>query len=1506
MNQKNKKVKYPGIKDVTDGNTAVILCERNASDAAGAYPITPSTPMGELWASETAQGYLNTSNKPLIFIEPEGEHAAAAVTAGMAMTGLRATNFSSGQGIAYMHESLYAAVGKRLTYILNIGCRAMTKTSLNVHAGHDDYHAIDDTGFFQLFAKDVQGAADLNLIAHKIAELSLTPGAIGQDGFLTTHLMESVLIPERELIEEFLGHPDDIIDTPTPAQRLIYGNTRRRIPELWTVDNPVMSGPVQNQDSYMQSVATQRPFFFDHIEKIVEQVMDEFYELTGRRYHRINTYKTDDADYILMGQGSVISSAEVVADYLRKTRHLKIGVVDMTVYRPFPGDLIGKILKGRKGVTILERLDQPLAEDLPLMRETRAAISKCLENGAAHVPQLPYPDYAVYKTLKDAPPLYSSSFGMGSRDLQPEGLIAAVENMLETGEKRKMFYLSIDFVRHQAITPEQESYQKNIQKLYPDIKNLALRGSENPNLMPKDSITVRLHSIGGWGAITTGKNMALTLFDLFGYYIKANPKYGSEKKGQPTTFYLSAAKEPIRLNSEYHYVDVVMSPDPKVFGHSNPLSGLKKGGIFVLQSELVSPEKVWDSIPPYFQTIIEDNEIHFYFIDALKIAKEEAQNPELQFRMQGIAFQGCFFAASPIMKATQLSEENLFKAIENQLNDKFGKKGRRVVEDNLRVVKRGFKEIQEVKYKTLKKSKTKETSRENRYEKPLLPIMTERLPVSKTPTTDIRRFWEQTGNFYSGGYSNDSLADPFIALSLIPASTATFRDMTSIRYEYPKWVAEKCTGCGNCWTVCPDSAIPGLVNDVSEIVETTIRRLEKADQPTRLLKKTADTLVKKLHAKICEANDEASVRNLMDQAIAETITESHFDDSEMKELEKGFNLFKNEMSGFEFTITKPFFRVKEKEAPGHGGLLSITVNPQACKGCMECVVECNDHALLTTPETTESADFLRRNWNYWLDLPNTQQKHIKVENLDEAIGSLETILLDKDVYLSMSGGDGACIGCAEKTVIHLFTATITALMQSRIPKHLEKITSLSDRLEFLIKEKLQGNGRGPDPIRIARVQKTLDTLKNLKWQYTQGISGRGRASLGMINNTGCTTVWASTYPLNPYPFPWANHLFQDAASMAMGVFEGHMRKMADGFKAIRIAELELDNAYDPKVHDEFFTYYNWNDFTDEEFLLSPPVVAMGGDGSMYDIGFQNLSRMIMTGRPIKVMIVDTQVYSNTGGQACTSGFVGQISDMADYGKAHKGKEEVRKEISLIGMAHRVPYILQSSMARISHLVEGFIQGLNAKRPALFNIYTTCPPEHGVGDTVSAIQARLALESRAYPHLSYNPDKGKTLSECCDLEGNPDIDQVWSKTTLKYIDDEGKEASMELPSTFADFAVTEGRFRKHFKIAPRETWNDTMVPVAEFLDMSEEKRKGRFPFVWVIDENTNKLNRVLVSQPIIQSCEERRDFWIMLRDLAIKPEKVDEQEVTTRVQSEMIERLTSRFMQISGLASRLTN
>ncbi|MBI4996884.1 MAG: 2-oxoacid:acceptor oxidoreductase family protein [Rhodocyclales bacterium] len=1513
--KETKVVKYPGVRDAVDGNTAVIHVEREASDAAGAYPITPSTQMGEYWAEEVARGHLNISDRPLIFVEPESEHAAAGVTAGMAMTGLRATNFSSAQGVAFMHESLYGAVGKRLPYVLNMGCRAITKASLNVHCSHDDYHCVDDTGFIQVMAKNATEAADLNRIARKVAELSLTPAIVGQDGFLTTHLIESALLPERELVADFLGRPDDLIDTPTPAQAMLYGPKRRRVPAIWDVDVPMVSGVVQNQDAYMHAVAGQRPYFFEHIEGITEACMAEYAELTGRRYNRIATYKAQDAEYVLVGMGSMIVQAEVVADYLRETRGLKVGVVNITMYRPFPGDLLGHVLRGKRGVAVLERTDQPMAEDLPLMRELRAALTKCLENGASGMDgEKPYPEYAAYGA-GDMPRLYSGSYGLGSRDMQPEAMIGAIENMLPEGRKRKFFYLSVDFER-EALNPKDEIHQQELQAAYPRIREMAVRGSENPNLLPKGAITVRMHSVGGWGAITTGKNLAVTLFELLGYDIKANPKYGSEKKGQPTTYYLSAAPEPIRINCEYVYVDVVLSPDPNVFGHSNPLSGLKKGGTFIIQSNLGA--ETWASFPTWAQKFIVDNDIRVFHLDAFQIAREEAGSPELQLRMQGNAFQGAFFAASAVMKNAGLTEERLFAAIEAQLKSKFGGKGAAVVENNLKVVKRGFIELHEITDKQVGVTRKKLAQKDAG-----LPIMLRQMPETDGRVSDIHRFWEQTGNFYATGKGSDNLVDPFIGTSLMPAATGVYRDMTGIRFEHPVWIAENCTACGNCYTECPDSAIPGLVSSVADIFNTVVNRIETRGTPTRFLRRGVRTVEKRLRAMI--EGDGAPVRELIAQAIAATVADAP--ETEREKMGEEFKLFGAELGDFQFATTKPFWTQKEKKAKGSGGLFSITVNPITCKACAVCVTVCEDDALKMVTQTDESVDKLRQDWNLWLDLPTTPKEYSRIDSLDEKVGALETLLLDKHNYMSMNCGDGACLGCGEKTAIHLFTSTVTALMQPRVAAFVEQLDTLIAGLEQRIRLKVTesmdvgdtkamlaavedaresdltlsklsdrvsaGKPSQPiDPAWMRTVAQTLERLKDLKWRYLEGPSKRGRAEMGIVNSTGCTSVWASTYPYHPYPFPWTSHLFQDSPSVAMGLFEGHMAKMAEGFKAVRLAEMELKGEYVPDHHEDFFRRFDWHQFSEQEWLLCPPVVSIGGDGAMYDIGFQNLSRAMMSGMPIKVLVVDTQVYSNTGGQACTSGFIGQVSDMAPFGKAMKGKQEIRKEISLIGMAHRTSYVMQGTIAHVNHLLESYIDGLNSRRPALFNIYAVCPPEHGVGDDKSVDQSKLAVESRAYPLFRFNPDAGITFSECVSLDGNPAMDGDWPVYTLKYKDDKGAEKSMQLPMTFADFAATEARFGKQFKKAPPETWNDDMVLLADFLALPADEREGKFPYIWGVD-GKNRLIRLLVTEDLARSSEERLNFWKQLKDIAgVSGGAEDATGIAEQVRAELLAKITA--------------
>ena len=1476
---------FPGTTEAMDGSTAVVMMETAASEGAGAYPITPSTQMGEGWAAAVAEGTRNVNGRRLLFFEPEGEHAAAAVTAGMSMTGLRAANFSSGQGVVYMHESLYPAVGKRLTYVLNIAARAITKHALNVHAGHDDYHAVDDTGFFQLFARGVQEVADLNLVAHRIAELSLNPGILAQDGFLTSHVIEAMRLPERELVRRYLGDPGDVIETPTAAQRFVFGATRRRIPELFDVDYPAMLGVVQNQDSYAQGVAAQRPFYFDHIAELTDRAFAEFAALTGRRYARVGSHHMADADWVIAGQGSVVANAEVVADHLRATRGLAVGVLDLTMFRPFPADLVTRMLQGKRGVVVLERTDQPLAVDAPLLREMRGAMAQAVENGRAATPdpgrtrdrkqvsKLPYPKVASM-SADEVPDFFSGCFGLGSRDLQPGDIVAAVENMLPGGAHRRQFYLGIDFIRPATRLPKLQIWQEELIQSYPHVAGLALPTSGDLNLLPAGAVAVRIHSVGGWGAITMGKNLAMTVFELLGMQVKANPKYGSEKKGQPTTFYATFAHEPIKLNCELKHVNVVLSPDPNVFRHSNPLAGLAKGGVFVIQGD-TDAETFWRSLPATARKEIVEGEIRVFILDAFSIAASEASDVELRYRMQGAAFMGAFFAASPLLTQEARTEAELFDGIRAQMTRKFGAKGGRVVEDNLRVIRRGFDELRPV-------SPVPEQEGDATRVVTVagdVPVMPARMDVAnaRPGIGNPGRFWEQVCVTCKLG--QDVIADPFAAISAMPAATSAVRDMTDVRMEVPRFVAEKCTGCAQCWTQCPDAAIPGLVSDPEAILDVAMKRARGEGVANRL-RAIARPLGRELRVAIA-AGAFGGFDDALGRAWESLAPRLGLDATKRSAMDADVALVREASRSIQLARTAPFWDAAERKASGSGGLLSITVNPEACKGCNLCVEVCPDGALETARQDDALVAALRDRWSFWKALPNTPQRFVAMSDMDEGIGVLPTLLLRKESSGAMAGGDGACMGCGEKTAVHLVVSTIEAMMRQRVERYVTGLDSLAARLDAMARaliasdaelESLEPGADGTLAVpldaakreELNRMRAALHDLRQLRWRYVQGPSGQGRASLAMANSTGCSSVWASTFPYNPYPFPWANHLFQDSPSLAIGVFEGHMRKMADGFAVVRRARAIAEGEYDAERTERELGDLEWKAFTDEEFAMCPPVIAMGGDGAMLDIGFQNLSRLMASGKPLRVVVLDTQVYSNTGGQACTSGFTGQVSDMAWYGSEQHGKSEVRKELALIAMAHRGVYVHQSSQASASHLMSGLLRGLQKRRPAVFSIYTPCPVEHGLADDMARHAARLALESRAFPCLTYDPDAGSSWADCLSLDGNPSIEDDWPTYTLEYVDAEGSAKSMALPLTIADWAATEGRFRKHFKTAAPDA--DALVPFHTYVALDAAGREGSTPFIYMLGEGRT-LQRWTVSTEIVRLAEERLLHWSQLRELA---------------------------------------
>ena len=195
--------------------------------------------------------------------------------------------------------------------------------------------------------------------------------------------------------------------------------------------------------------------------------------------------------------------------------------------------------------------------------------------------------------------------------------------------------------------------------------------------------------------------------------------------------------------------------------------------------------------------------------------------------------------------------------------------------------------------------------------------------------------------------------------------------------------------------------------------------------------------------------------------------------------------------------------------------------------------------------------------------------------------------------------------------------------------------------------------------------------------------------------------------------------------------------------------------------------------------------VMGGDGAMYDIGFQALSRMVASGADIKVLVLDTQVYSNTGGQASTASFGGQVTKLSAFGAAQHGRPEARKELGRILMAHGDVYVAQTTPAHVNHFYRAILEANEFPGPAVIISYAACMPEHGIADDAASRQARLAVDSRAFPLFTYDPRRGSRISDRLSLQGNPAIREDWSTTPAGD------------PVDFLTFARSEGRFAPHF-------------------------------------------------------------------------------------------------------------
>jgi pyruvate-ferredoxin/flavodoxin oxidoreductase len=1510
--------RYPGVRITANGNQLVSYhTETRIADAGVFYPITPSTEGGELYQQAFAEGKLNAFGRNTIAIEAEGEHAAQGGAIAHSVCGKRVVNYTSGQGVVYGVEQYYHAPGKCSTMVLEVAARALTKHALNVHCGHDDVYGALDTGWIMVFGKDAQQAADQALILRRVTELSLTPGMNVMDGFLTSHLERTFYKHESALIREYLGAPEDIIDCPTESQRILFGPRRRRVPKMIDLTNPVLLGPVQNQEHYMQGVVARRDNFTEPILNFFEAAYKDFGDLTGRYYGLVSEYKTDDTDTVFVSLGSAAENIEAAVDYLREQRGVTVGSIHINVFRPFPEAAVVKALAGKKNVIVLERTDEPMAGDNPMGRDIRTALNKALQ-GDAGLPRI---------SADQMPRLFGGVYGLGSRDFRPEHTIGAYEFAI--GQRaRKDGKRASDGVSFMVLGVD-HPYE--------------VKSDDTPSLLPDHAIAVRFHSVGGWGAITTGKNLGAIIGDLndllydrdkvvdeFGnpkeiIHVSANPKYGSEKKGAPTSYFMIAAPERIRVNCDLRHVNVVLCCDPKAFTHTNPLDGMSEGGCLVWESE-EEGEAAWERLPLWARKQIIDKNIRVFTLPGFKIAREATDRGDLQLRMQGNAFLGAFFSVSPMLQDFRITPEQFRDAVHKQYVKKFGKLGEGVVSSNMEVMTKGFELVREINVGAIEAP-----DRSTLRGKALLPIVmpeslaasegcgtgcrTIPLPEGQNERTPLTRVGEFDRMFRAKlGYNQP--ANAYASLGIMAAGSGDTASKYVARRETPLYIPENCTQCMECIAVCPDTALPNCSQDLGTVLRTAVTNyVSDSNERLQMLRLMPEI--------------EKRTREMMRDGVAKGAAQP---------LQEIVQQVTNEVNGFSAAAKQEFFTVlnkipmayqkanaifstPEKKTPGGGGIFSIFVS-DLCKGCAACVTACGEHQALRMVQETEEVNAEHETGTAFLNLlPDTPQKYLGLYNdtrpQDSKTATLRNMLMVRRNYDALVSGDGACAGCGEKSILRACAAVTEAYMRPVYHAKADRLSAKASRLEkdgpgklAALKEQnqqeyelfrkavahmLMGLGGEDDKDTAARMAAygeitDFDVINAItavmrqeafNHKSLQPIDGRlanGMSVMAMAAHTGCNTVYGSTPPNNPHPYPWMNSLFQDGITVGWLIGESFI--VDHGRRSVvpeRLSDALMYRESDVITPREFYEYVHFTDatMTDQEILELPKVWVVGGDGGMGDIGYQNMSKVILQNRPnVKAVMLDTQVYSNTGGQNSDSTPMLGGNDMNVFGAATQGKNVEKKTVAETFLAgHGSPFVAQVSIANAPKLYRAILDGIEYRGTAFLQCFTTCQPEHGVPDDMALMQAQRVRDSRGAPEFVFNPRLGETYQEALDVKGNPSIDMDWFETRFK-----GNNTPYRY--TVAHWCATEARFRNHLKKVKKDDLakliplDNMLVRITQqdvvyrrYLVSSQRSYVPDFGVYITIQGANGELEFRSLSRQLVLFCVERRKAWRMLQSKA---------------------------------------
>ncbi|MBE9137055.1 pyruvate:ferredoxin (flavodoxin) oxidoreductase [Nodosilinea sp. LEGE 07088] len=714
-----------------DGNEAVARVAYALNEVIAIYPITPASPMGEWADAWAASGRPNLWGTVPAIVEMQSEGGVAGAVHGALQTGALTTTFTASQGLLLMLPNLYKIAGELTPCVIHVAARSVAAQALSIFGDHSDVMAARGTGFGLLCSASVQEAQDMAAIATAATFASRIPFIHFFDGFRTSHEIQKI-----ELL------PEDVLRSLTDDALIAQHRQRALSP-----DHPVIRGTAQNPDVFFQARETVNPYYQGCI-GIVEQVMDTFAQLTGRRYRPFEYYGSPTAERVAVLMGSGCETVRATVDALNDQGE-NVGVVVVRLYRPFdPQRFVAALPPTVKAISVLDRTKEPGSTGEPLYLDVLSAL---LEQRFAPVGQ-------------GFPVVVGGRYGLSSKEFTPAMVKAVFDNLLLDG--------------FQGNRPGPKNHFTI--GIHDDVTHTSL--AYDPTFSIESAQTVRavFYGLGADGTVGANKNTIKIIGEATKNYAQGYFVYDSKKSGSVTTSHLRFGPAPIHAPYLIDQANLVACHQWMLLEQLDILAPAIAGATFLVNSPY-APEETWHQFPDRIQAQILQKQLRVYAINAYQVARAAGMGNHINTVMQT-----CFFALSQI-----LPEVEAVAAIKDSIRKTYAKKGDAIVAMNLQAVDQTLQHLYDVPYGSAAQDAT--------------------MPPLTSPVSDRAPAFVQTVLAPMMQRQGDAIPVSALPCDGTYPTGTTQWEKRNIAQTIPVWDPAVCVQCGKCVMVCPHAVIRSKV-----------------------------------------------------------------------------------------------------------------------------------------------------------------------------------------------------------------------------------------------------------------------------------------------------------------------------------------------------------------------------------------------------------------------------------------------------------------------------------------------------------------------------------------------------------------------------------------------------------------------------------------------------------------------------------------------------------------------